>query len=124
MSKKLGQNFLIDESIVDGIVDAADIQEGETVLEIGGGIGTLTQGLAEAKANVIAVELDKRLPDVLAHTLDGYENVKIVQGDILKVNIPEITGGGSFKVVANLPYYITTPIVMALLEQRLPMKKR
>jgi len=123
MSKKLGQNFLIDESIVDGIVDAADIQEGETVLEIGAGIGTLTQGLAEAKANVIAVELDKRLPDVLAHTLDGYENVKIVQGDILKVNIPEITGGGSFKVVANLPYYITTPIVMALLEQRLPMTK-
>ncbi len=123
MSKKLGQNFLIDESIVDGIVDAADIQEGETVLEIGPGIGTLTQGLAEAKANVIAVELDKRLPDVLAHTLDGYENVKIVQGDILKVNIPEITGGGSFKVVANLPYYITTPIVMALLEQRLPMTK-
>ena len=123
MSKKLGQNFLIDESIVDGIVDAADIEEGETVLEIGAGIGTLTQGLAVAKAIVIAVELDKRLPDVLAHTLDGYENVKIVQGDILKVNIPEITGGGSFKVVANLPYYITTPIVMALLEQRLPMTK-
>lgn len=123
MSKKLGQNFLIDHSIVQGIVDAAQIVPGEKVLEIGPGIGTLTQGLAEAGACVTAVELDKKLPAVLAQTLAGYENVNIVLGDILKVNIPEIMGEGSFKVAANLPYYITTPIVMALLEQRLPISR-
>ena len=120
MSKKLGQNFLIEEGIVQGIVAAADIQAGETVLEVGPGIGTLTQGLAEAKANVIAVELDNRLPEVLAKTLAGYESVRIVHGDILKVNIREIVASETFKVVANLPYYITTPIIMALLAQRLP----
>lgn len=123
MSKKLGQNFLIDEGIVKEIVHAADIQEGETILEVGPGIGTLTQGLAEAKANVVAVELDNRLPEVLAKTLEGYDNVRIVHGDILKVNIPEIVEGKNFKVVANLPYYITTPIIMALLEQKLPVTK-
>lgn len=123
MSKKLGQNFLIDEGIVNEIVHAADIQEGDLVLEVGPGIGTLTQGLAEAKAKVVAVELDNRLPEVLAKTLEGYGNVEIVHGDILKVNIPEITGGNKFKVVANLPYYITTPIIMALLEQRLPVTR-
>ncbi|MBP2629702.1 MAG: ksgA [Firmicutes bacterium] len=122
-SKKLGQNFLIDEGIVQEIVNAADIQEGETILEVGPGIGTLTQGLAEAKANVVAVELDNRLPEVLAKTLEGYDNVRIVHGDILKVNIPEIVEGKNFKVVANLPYYITTPIIMALLEQKLPVTK-
>lgn len=123
MSKKLGQNFLIDEGVVRSIVEAADIAAGETVLEVGPGIGTLTQGLAEAGANVVAVELDGRLPAVLAKTLAGYENVRVVHGDILKVNIPELTGGGKFKVVANLPYYITTPIIMALLEQRLPVTR-
>ncbi len=123
MSKKLGQNFLIDEAIVQEIVHASDIQEGETVLEVGPGIGTLTQGLAEAKANVIAVEIDNRLPEVLAKTLEGYENVRIIHGDILKVNIPELVEGKNFKVVANLPYYITTPIIMALLEQKLPVTK-
>lgn len=122
-SKRLGQNFLIDEGIVGEIVAAADIQEGETVLEIGPGIGTLTQALAEAKAKVIAVEIDKRLPEILAKTLAGYTNVQIVHGDILKVNIKEIVAGNTFKVVANLPYYITTPIIMALLEQRLPVTK-
>lgn len=123
MSKRLGQNFLIDEGIVQEIVRAADLRPGEKVLEIGPGIGTLTQGLAEAGADVIAVEIDKRLPEVLAKTLEGYENVRIVHGDILKVNIPELTDGENFKVVANLPYYITTPIIMALLEQRLPVTK-
>jgi len=123
MSKRLGQNFLIDENIVRGIVAAADIEPGEKVLEIGPGIGTLTQGLAEAGADVVAVELDKKLPAVLAQTLAGYENVKIVPGDILKVNIPEITDNVPFKVVANLPYYITTPIIMALLEQHLPISR-
>lgn len=123
MSKRLGQNFLIDENIVRGIVAAADLEPGEKVLEIGPGIGTLTQGLAEAGADVVAVELDKKLPAVLAQTLAGYENVRIVPGDILKVNIPEITDNVPFKVVANLPYYITTPIIMALLEQHLPISR-
>lgn len=121
MSKKLGQNFLIDENIVNGIVRAADIQQGETVLEIGPGIGTLTQGLAEAGANVVAVELDSRLIEVLAKTLEGYKNIRIVHGDILKVNIAAEVNAPRFKVVANLPYYITTPIIMGLLEQRLPV---
>lgn len=123
MSKKLGQNFLIDASIVQGIVDAAEIQPGERVLEIGPGIGTLTQGLAEAGAEVTAVELDKKLPAVLAETLKAYDNVTIVPGDILKVNIPEIMGEGPFKVAANLPYYITTPILMTLLERHLPITR-
>lgn len=121
MSKKLGQNFLIDAGIVQGIVDAADIHPGDKVLEIGPGIGTLTQGLAEAGAEVTAVELDKKLPAILAKTLEGYENVRIIPGDILKVNIPELMGGQPFKVAANLPYYITTPILMALLERHLPI---
>ena len=121
MSKKLGQNFLIDSHIVQGIVDAAEINAGDKVLEIGPGIGTLTQGLAEAGANVTAVELDKKLPAVLKETLKGYDNVKIVPGDILKVNIKEIMGEGEFKVAANLPYYITTPILMTLLERHLPI---
>ena len=121
MSKKLGQNFLIDAGIVQGIVDAAEIQPGDRVLEIGPGIGTLTQGLAEAGADVKAVELDKKLPAILAETLKAYENVTIVPGDILKVNIPEIMGEGPFKVAANLPYYITTPILMTLLERHLPI---
>lgn len=121
MSKKLGQNFLIDARIVQGIVDAAEIQPGDRVLEIGPGIGTLTQGLAEAGADVTAVELDKKLPAVLKETLKAYDNVRIVPGDILKVNIPEIMGEGPFKVAANLPYYITTPILMTLLERHLPI---
>lgn len=121
MSKKLGQNFLIDARIVQGIVDAAEIKPGDRVLEIGPGIGTLTQGLAEAGAEVTAVELDKKLPAVLKETLKAYDNVTIVPGDILKVNIPEIMGEGSFKVAANLPYYITTPILMTLLERHLPI---
>ncbi|QJW45861.1 16S rRNA (adenine(1518)-N(6)/adenine(1519)-N(6))-dimethyltransferase RsmA [bacterium BFN5] len=121
MSKKLGQNFLIDENIVNGIVRAAELHQGETVLEIGPGIGTLTQGLAEAGAQVVAVELDSRLIEVLAKTLEGYENIRIVHGDILKVNIAAEVNAPRFKVVANLPYYITTPIIMGLLEQRLPV---
>ncbi|WP_295634973.1 16S rRNA (adenine(1518)-N(6)/adenine(1519)-N(6))-dimethyltransferase RsmA [uncultured Mitsuokella sp.] len=123
MSKKLGQNFLIDARIVQGIVDAAEIQPGDRVLEIGPGIGTLTQGLAEAGADVTAVELDKKLPAVLKETLKAYDNVRIVPGDILKVNIPEIMGEGPFKVAANLPYYITTPILMTLLERHLPITR-
>lgn len=121
MSKKLGQNFLIDAGIVQGIVDAAQIHPGDHVLEIGPGIGTLTQGLAEAGADVTAVELDMKLPAVLAETLKAYDRVRIVPGDILKVDIPALMGQEPFKVVANLPYYITTPILMTLLERRLPI---
>jgi len=120
-SKRLGQNFLIDANIVRGIVEAAGIVSGDRVLEIGPGIGTLTQGLAEAGAAVTAVELDKKLPAVLAETLAGYEQVRIVPGDILKIDIRALMSDEPFKVVANLPYYITTPILMALLEQRLPV---
>lgn len=121
--KKLGQNFLIDENVVRQIVEAAELSEADTVLEVGPGIGTLTQGLAESKAEVVAVELDTRLLPVLATTLEGYDNVRVVHGDILKVNIMEEIGAPEFKVCANLPYYITTPIIFALLEKRLPMER-
>ena len=120
-SKKLGQNFLVDAGIVRGIVEAAEIQPGDRVLEIGPGIGTLTQGLLEAGAHVTAVELDKKLPAVLAKTLEGYENFNLVPGDILKTDIPALMGEEKFKVAANLPYYITTPILMTLLEKKLPI---
>jgi len=121
MRKKMGQNFLIDSSIVDGIVTAAELSPTDHVLEIGPGIGTLTQGLAESGAAVVAVELDKKLVDVLGKTLVDYDNVRIVQGDILKVDISQEMSTESYKVVANLPYYITTPIIMKLLEERLPI---
>ena len=123
MSKKLGQNFLIDARIVQGIVDAAEVKPGDRVLEIGPGIGTLTQGLAEAGADVTAVELDGRnCRPCSKETLKAYDNVRIVPGDILKVNIPEIMGEAPFKVAANLPYYITTPILMALLSAICPSR--
>lgn len=123
MSKKLGQNFLIKRGIVDEIVKAADLQEGEPVLEIGPGIGTLTQGLAQSGANVTAIELDTRLLEVLDTTLAQYSNVTIVHGDVLKLDVPSIMNHKPFKVVANLPYYITTPIIMSLLESRLPIER-
>lgn len=123
MSKKLGQNFLIKRGIVDEIVKAADLQEGEPVLEIGPGIGTLTQGLAQSGANVTAIELDTRLLEVLDTTLAQYGNVTIVHGDVLKLDVPSIMHHKPFKVVANLPYYITTPIIMSLLESRLPIER-
>ena len=123
MSKKLGQNFLIKRGIVDEIVKAADLQEGEPVLEIGPGIGTLTQGLAQSGANVTAIELDTRLLEVLDTTLAQYSNVNIVHGDVLKLDVPSIMNHEPCKVVANLPYYITTPIIMSLLESRLPIER-
>lgn len=123
MSKKLGQNFLIKRGIVDEIVKAADLQEGEPVLEIGPGIGTLTQGLAQSGANVTAIELDTRLLEVLDTTLAQYSNVTIVHGDVLKLDVPSIMNNEPFKVVANLPYYITTPIIMSLLDSRLPIER-
>jgi 16S rRNA (adenine1518-N6/adenine1519-N6)-dimethyltransferase len=121
MSKKLGQNFLIDENVVGSIVEAANIVTGDAVLEIGPGIGTLTQGLAEAGAAVTAVEIDRRLIEVLAKTLEGYENIKVVHGDILRIDIAKEVMAPRYKVVANLPYYITTPIIMGLLEARMPV---
>ncbi len=121
--KKLGQNFLIDENIVRNIVAAAELSDKDMVLEVGPGIGTLTQGLAESGASVVAVELDKRLLPVLDTTLEGYDNVRIVNGDILQVDIMQTVGVDEFKVCANLPYYITTPIIFALLEKRLPMER-
>lgn len=121
--KKLGQNFLIDENIVRNIVATAELSDKDTVLEVGPGIGTLTQGLAESGASVVAVELDKRLLPVLDTTLEGYDNVRIVNGDILQVDIMQTVGVDEFKVCANLPYYITTPIIFALLEKRLPMER-
>ena len=120
--KGLGQNFLIDAEIVRQIVDVAEIQSGDEVLEIGPGIGTLTQGLLEAGAFVTAVELDKKLPAVLRETLAGYENFRLIEGDILKVDIAELMSK-PFKVVANLPYYITTQILLTLLEKNLPVTK-
>ena len=120
--KRLGQNFLIDEEVVRRIVAAAELSEDDTVLEVGPGIGTLTQGLAQSGARVVAVELDKRLLPVLAKTLEGYDNVRIENGDILEVDIKNIVGAPTFKVAANLPYYITTPIIMGLFEKHVPLE--
>ncbi len=122
-SRRLGQNFLISPGVVRAVVEAAEIGKDDRVLEIGPGIGTLTQGLLEAGAEVTAVELDKKMPAVLAETLRGYEHLNIVQGDILKTDIPALMGDKPFKVAANLPYYITTPILLKLLEQKLPITR-
>ena len=123
MSKKLGQNFLIKRGIVDEIVHAAELTVGEPVLEVGPGIGTLTQGLAQSGADVTAIELDHRLLEVLDTTLASYDNVRIIHGDVLKLDVPMIMNHKPFKVVANLPYYITTPIIMSLLESKLPIER-
>lgn len=121
--KGLGQNFLVNTEIVDGIVQAADISEQDQVLEVGPGIGTLTQALGLAGAHVTAVELDQSLLPVLEKTLEGAGDVHVVHGDILQVDINELMQGNTFKVVANLPYYITTPIILKLLESRLPVER-
>lgn len=123
MSKKLGQNFLIKRGIVDEIVHAAELTPGEPVLEVGPGIGTLTQGLAQSGADVTAIELDRRLLEVLDTTLASYDNVRIIHGDVLKLDVPSIMNHKPFKVVANLPYYITTPIIMSLLESKLSIER-
>ena len=116
--KKLGQNFLIDEDIVRRIAAAAELAPGEPVLEVG-----LTQALAETGADVTAVELDKRLLPVLEKTLEGYENVRVINADVLELDVNSAMGGKTFKVAANLPYYITTPIIFALLEKKLPLER-
>lgn len=124
--KKYGQNFLIDSSILDKIIDSAGITKDDCVLEIGPGIGTMTQRLCEAAGKVIAVEIDDKLIPILADTLQMYENVEVIHNDILKVDIKSLSekenGGRPLKVVANLPYYITTPVIMGLLESNVPME--
>ena len=122
-NKSLGQNFLISPEVVRLIVEAAEITTDEPVLEIGPGIGTLTQGLALAGAKVTAVELDKRLLPILDKTLEGAGQVQVIHGDILQTDIKALMQGQSFKVAANLPYYITTPIVLKLLEEDLPIER-
>ena len=123
--KKFGQNFLIDTHVLEKIVDAADIGKDDLVLEIGPGIGTVTQYLCEAARQVIAVEIDRKLIKILKDTLSAYDNVEVINEDILKVDIAalveEKNEGKPIKVVSNLPYYITTPIIMTLLEKRVPV---
>ena len=122
--KKYGQNFLIDTHVLEKIIRAASIGSDDVVLEIGPGIGTLTQYLCENARKVIAVEIDDMLIPILGETLKEYDNVKIVHNDILKVDVNEIVSeypGSSIKVVANLPYYITTPIIMGLFESGVPI---
>ena len=118
--KKFGQNFLIDTHVLDKIIRAADIGKDDMVLEIGPGIGTMTQYLAEAAGKVVAVEIDRNLIPILQDTLDGYENVRLINEDVLKLDlrklVQEENEGKPVKVVANLPYYITTPIIMGLFE--------
>lgn len=125
IQKKFGQNFLIDTHVLDKIVRAADITKEDFVLEIGPGIGTLTQYLCENAREVIAIEIDKKLIPILEDTLSEYNNVTILNEDFLKVDVnalvQERNGGKPIKVVANLPYYITTPIIMELFEQHIPL---
>ena len=124
--KKFGQNFLIDTHVLDKIIRAADITKDDFVLEIGPGIGTMTQYLACAAREVTAVEIDKALIPILEDTLSDYDNVTVINEDILKVDIAalaeEKNGGKPIKVVANLPYYITTPIIMGLFENHVPLE--
>ena len=123
--KKFGQNFLIDTHVLDKIIAAAKITKDDFVLEIGPGIGTMTQYLCENAKRVLAVEIDNNLIPVLKETLKDYDNVEILHGDILKQDIKAIAtnynGGKPIKVVANLPYYITTPIIMGLFESHVPL---
>lgn len=123
--KKFGQNFLIDPHVLDKIIEAAGIGKEDFVLEIGPGIGTLTQYLCERAGKVLAVEIDPKLIPILQETLSGYDNIEIIHGDILKQDIQGIAdrynGGRPVKVVANLPYYITTPIIMELFESHVPL---
>lgn len=124
--KKFGQNFLIDTHVLDKIIRSAEIGKDDFVLEIGPGIGTMTQYLACAAGQVTAVEIDRALIPILEDTLDGYDNVTVINDDVLKVDLVKLAeeknGGKPIKVVANLPYYITTPIIMGLFENHVPLK--
>ena len=123
--KKFGQNFLIDGHVLDKIIAGAGVTKDDMVLEIGPGIGTMTQYLAEAAGKVVAVEIDKNLLPILQETLADYDNVKVIHADVLSLDLEKLVqeenGGRPIEVVANLPYYITTPIIMALFEQHVPL---
>ena len=123
--KKFGQNFLIDGRVLDKIIAGAGVTKDDMVLEIGPGIGTMTQYLAEAAGKVVAVEIDRNLLPILQETLADYDNVKVIHADVLSLDLEKLVqeenGGRPIKVVANLPYYITTPIIMALFEQHVPL---
>ncbi|MFO7153684.1 MAG: 16S rRNA (adenine(1518)-N(6)/adenine(1519)-N(6))-dimethyltransferase RsmA [Caldicoprobacter oshimai] len=124
--KSLGQNFLIDRNILMKIIQAAELDRQDVVLEIGAGIGTLTRELANAAKLVVAIEIDKRLFPILNETLAGCSNVELIQGDVLKLDVKQLVqkyfGQRPFKVVGNLPYYITTPVLMMFLESNLPFE--
>ena len=124
--KKFGQNFLIDTHVLDKIIQSANITKDDMVLEIGPGIGTMTQYLAQAAGKVIAVEIDKNLIPILEDTLSGYDNVRVINEDVLKLDLKKLAdeenNGKPVKVVANLPYYITTPIIMGLFENEVPVE--
>ena len=123
--KKYGQNFLIDRNILEGIIDAADITQDDIVVEIGPGIGTMTQYLCERAREVIAIEIDEKLIPILTETLQDYSNVTVICDDVLKLDLAGLIAAKNvnrpIKVVANLPYYITTPIIMGLFESKVPL---
>lgn len=121
LKHRLGQNFLIRPDVVRTIAEAAELSEGTPVMEIGPGIGTLTQALARTGAEVTAFEIDESLARVLAHTLEPYSNVRIIYEDVLKADLPAILGGRTWHAAANLPYYITTPILLHLIQSELPI---
>ncbi len=126
LQKKYGQNFLIDAHVLDKILQAADIGKEDFVVEIGPGIGTMTQYLARAAGRVVAIEIDRALIPILEDTLSGFDNVTVLNADVMKVDLKALASrfheGNPVKVVANLPYYITTPIIMGLLERHLPLE--
>lgn len=124
--KRFGQNFLIDQNIIDKIIEGADLTKEDVVIEIGPGIGSLTQALAENSKKVIAIEIDKKLIPILNETLKDYDNIIVINQDILKADLAQIikeqNNGNPVKIVANLPYYITTPIIMGVYENKVPVK--
>ena len=124
-SKTLGQNFLIDTNVIDRILEGARVQEGDYVIEVGPGIGTLTKEMGRTAEKVVAIEIDKTLIPILEETLADFPNIEVINQDILKVDVQELVkeklNGGPVKLIANLPYYITTPIVMKFLEEDIPV---
>lgn len=121
LKHKLGQNFLIRPNVVRAIAEAAELAPGTPVMEIGPGIGTLTQALARTGAEVTAFEIDRSLENVLAHTMEPYDNVRIIYEDVLKADLPAVLGERTWHAAANLPYYITTPILLYLIQSELPI---
>lgn len=124
-SKSLGQNFLIDTNVIDKILEGARVKEGDYVIEVGPGIGTLTKEMGRKAEKVVAIEIDKTLIPILEETLSDFPNIEVINQDILKVDVQELVkeklNGGPVKLIANLPYYITTPIVMKFLEEDIPV---